>query len=256
MDILEPIIANYVAISHVWSDGQRNNEGNWLTECMFIRIQNLVNALYGSADFPVPFWMDTLCIPKGSMFDAVKQLALALMANICRAADKVLVCDGKVKDIYKSKELWRGPESIYRKEGVLALSGDIVLDSSLQAVSCDDMSWIGMNMRIGYCPWSTLVWTLQEGRLAREVYFQFKNKPILLADLQQSAELNDNPQLLSSLLGGCDKHHLLENPLSSRLTAAVATYQAPKYLIEMSTKSSFKDADEEELHQYTVQTMQ
>jgi short-subunit dehydrogenase len=29
-----------------------------------------------------------------------------------------------VKDIYKSKELWRGPESIYRKEGVLALSGD------------------------------------------------------------------------------------------------------------------------------------
>jgi hypothetical protein len=33
-------------------------------------------------------------------------------------------CDGKVKDIYKSKDLWRGPESIYRKEGVLALSGD------------------------------------------------------------------------------------------------------------------------------------
>ena len=33
-------------------------------------------------------------------------------------------CDGKVKDIYESKELWRGPESIYRKEGVLALSGD------------------------------------------------------------------------------------------------------------------------------------
>jgi hypothetical protein len=34
------------------------------------------------------------------------------------------ICDGKVKDIYKSKELWRGPESIYRKEVVLALSGD------------------------------------------------------------------------------------------------------------------------------------
>jgi len=33
-------------------------------------------------------------------------------------------CDGKVKDIYESKELWRGPESIYRKEGVLALLGD------------------------------------------------------------------------------------------------------------------------------------
>jgi len=34
-------------------------------------------------------------------------------------------CHGKVKDIYESKELWRGPESIYRNEGVLALSGDI-----------------------------------------------------------------------------------------------------------------------------------
>jgi hypothetical protein len=33
-------------------------------------------------------------------------------------------CHGKVKDIYGSKELWTGPESIYRKEGVLALSGD------------------------------------------------------------------------------------------------------------------------------------
>jgi hypothetical protein len=188
---------------------------------MFTHIQNLVNGLYGSADFPVPFWMDTLCIPKGSTFDAVKQLALAQMADIYRAADKVLV-----------------------------------LDSSLQVVSCADMSWIEMNMRIGYCPWSTRVWTLQEGRLARQVYFQFKNNPILLADLQQSAELNDNFQLLSNLLGGCDKHHLLENPSSRRLITAVATYQAPKYMIEMSTKSSFKDAGEEELHQYAVQTMQ
>jgi hypothetical protein len=216
-----PSRANYVAISHVWSDGQGNNEGNWLTGCMFTHIQNLVNGLYGSADFPVPFWMDTLCIPKGSTFDAVKQLALAQMADIYRAADKVLV-----------------------------------LDSSLQVVSCADMSWIEMNMRIGYCPWSTRVWTLQEGRLARQVYFQFKNNPILLADLQQSAELNDNFQLLSNLLGGCDKHHLLENPSSRRLITAVATYQAPKYMIEMSTKSSFKDAGEEELHQYAVQTMQ
>jgi hypothetical protein len=33
-------------------------------------------------------------------------------------------CHGKVKDIYESKELWRSPESIYRKEGVLALSVD------------------------------------------------------------------------------------------------------------------------------------
>jgi hypothetical protein len=34
------------------------------------------------------------------------------------------LCHGKVKDIYESKELWRDSESIYRKEGVLALSGN------------------------------------------------------------------------------------------------------------------------------------
>jgi hypothetical protein len=216
-----PSPATYVAISHVWSDGLGNNEGNWLTGCMFTHIQNLVNALYTSADFPVPFWMDTLCIPKGSTFDAMKQLALAQMADIYRSADKVLV-----------------------------------LDSSLQAVSSDDMSWVEMNMRVGYCPWSTRVWTLQEGRLAREAYFQFKNKAILLADLQQSAELNDNFQLLSNLLEGCDKHHLLECPSSRHLITAVATYQAPKYMIEMSMKSSFENTDEEELHQHAIQTMQ
>jgi hypothetical protein len=38
--------------------------------------------------------------------------------------NKIYYCHGKVKDIYESKELWRGPESIYRKEGVLAMSGD------------------------------------------------------------------------------------------------------------------------------------
>ena len=46
------------------------------------------------------------------------------MINIEVDLKALLPCDGKVKDIYKSKELWRGPESIYRKEVVLALSGD------------------------------------------------------------------------------------------------------------------------------------
>jgi hypothetical protein len=33
-------------------------------------------------------------------------------------------CDGKVKDIYKSKELWRGPESIYTLEKGLCVAHD------------------------------------------------------------------------------------------------------------------------------------
>ena len=33
-------------------------------------------------------------------------------------------CDGKVKDIYKSKELWRGPESIYTLKQGLCIAHD------------------------------------------------------------------------------------------------------------------------------------
>ena len=55
-----PLRKTYVAISHVWSDGLGNNDGNWLNECMFTRIQNLVNSLYEPSPWPVPFWMDTL----------------------------------------------------------------------------------------------------------------------------------------------------------------------------------------------------
>jgi hypothetical protein len=53
---------------------------------------------------------------------------------VFKAAMRVCQCHGKLKDIYKSKELWRGPESIYRKEGVLALSGDSQL-ASIHAVN-------------------------------------------------------------------------------------------------------------------------
>jgi hypothetical protein len=34
------------------------------------------------------------------------------------------LCDGKVKDIYESKELWRGPESIYTLTQGLCVAHD------------------------------------------------------------------------------------------------------------------------------------
>jgi hypothetical protein len=39
---------------------------------------------------------------------------------------KLILCHGKVKDIYKSKELWRGPESIYTLQQGLCVAHDIL----------------------------------------------------------------------------------------------------------------------------------
>ena len=47
--------------------------------------------------------------------------------NILQLPPSGRVCDGKVKDIYKSKELWRGPESIYTLKHGLCVAHDRVL---------------------------------------------------------------------------------------------------------------------------------
>jgi hypothetical protein len=46
------------------------------------------------------------------------------MINIEVDLKALLPCDGKVKDIYKSKELWRGPESIYTLKQGLCVAHD------------------------------------------------------------------------------------------------------------------------------------
>lgn len=83
----------YVAISHVWSDGLGNVTGNWLNGCQLDHTQGLVNALYEPEASPVPFWMDTLCVPVQSEYKHLRAKAIVQMADIYKLADKVLVLD-------------------------------------------------------------------------------------------------------------------------------------------------------------------
>jgi len=67
-----PAVIPYVAISHVWSDGLGNAIANTLPWCQLQRIQGLVDALYQDTagnQHPVPFWMDTLCVPVEQHFE-------------------------------------------------------------------------------------------------------------------------------------------------------------------------------------------
>lgn len=136
----------YVAISHVWSDGLGNPHNNSLPQCQLKRIQTLVNDLYQECDGPVPFWIDTICVPLQK--DSRKQ-AIRRMGQTYRDSDKVLVLDSW---------LLRSTLPDYRELGLL---------------------------RIKCCTWAQRLWTLQEGMIAavEGVYFQTATGPINEEDM-------------------------------------------------------------------------
>ncbi len=136
--------AAFVAISHVWADGLGNPKNNSLPACSLQEISRLVNQLPRRTlqqNKSVPFWIDTVCVPVGSA--AQKQLAL-----------------NKVRDPYM------------RADHVL------VLDNYLRTVNANDCDALEVFARLLCCNWMSRLWTLQEGRLAKRIWFQFKDKAI------------------------------------------------------------------------------
>lgn len=135
-------VPSYVAISHVWSDGKGNPRRNFLPLCQLQRLQDCTNALYPSYRHPVPFWMDTLCVPVGKRFWPVRNRALNRMKSTYKSAEKILVFDTSLE----------------------------IVDSSVAPEEA--------LIRIRYSPWSSRLWTMQEGRLGLNLYFQFRDKSI------------------------------------------------------------------------------
>ena len=150
---------DYVAISHVWSDGLGNVQDSSLPICQISRISKLVQKLYDEAQpllvpatlfgilqksrhEQVPFWIDTVCVPQGGR---LKQKALAQMAQIYARAHRVLVLDAEVERSYRHTFT----ESLVR------------------------VQWSGWNRRL---------WTFQELILADSyaLYAQFADGPMQL----------------------------------------------------------------------------
>jgi hypothetical protein len=129
----------YVAISHVWSDGLGNPRRNSLPDCQLVRLQNMVDELYEPSFRPVPFWIDTILVP---VEEGMKKLALLEMRRIYEDADKVLVVDSTLE----------------------AASSLASPEECLMRVRCSN--------------WVTRLWTLQEGYLAKELVFQFRDRAV------------------------------------------------------------------------------
>ncbi|TBU25249.1 hypothetical protein BD311DRAFT_780443 [Dichomitus squalens] len=123
----------YVAISHVWADGLGSSTEHGLPLCQVARLDALVRKLVPDG----AFWHDGLCVPSPKTQRPTWQRAISLLARIYAGADKVLVVDGGV-----------------RTQCSLAKPVEECL------------------LRIATSGWAQRIWTLQEGVLARELYFE------------------------------------------------------------------------------------
>lgn len=170
-----------ILIAESWSDGLGNDDiTNSLPTCQLSRIQRLVNNLYAennpSSDYDyvptgrlgnelIPFWIDTLCVPVGDGKE--RKDAIKMMAEIYRRADKVLVLDSFILS--------------------LPCSADVV----------------EKYLRIHLSKWHHRLWTMQEGQLASNLFFQFDGGAESFSDMSYNERLRLNvcdPAILSSPL--------------------------------------------------------
>jgi hypothetical protein len=131
----------FVAISHVWSDGLGNKSANSLPYCQISELQDMVNGMCPeeAKQGPVPFWLDTLCIP---LEPKHKILGIQGMARVYRLASAVLVLDNDLRCFGQ----YNGLEPL---------------------------------IRINMSKWVRRLWTLQEGSLSKSLFFKFDSETLL-----------------------------------------------------------------------------
>jgi hypothetical protein len=154
----------YVAISHVWSHGLGNPHANSLPRCQLARLGRMVADLYPDGEGPVPYWIDTLCVPTHP--PEARALAILNLRKTYQEADRVLVVDAYLE----------------RVDSSTLLVPEIAL-----YIICST--------------WLTRLWTLQEGALARSLHFQFADRIVDLGQIENSLRHDKSAEEFSSLLG-------------------------------------------------------
>jgi Heterokaryon incompatibility protein (HET) len=139
-------VVPYVAFSHVWSQGLGNPDGNSLPKCQLLHLQNLANQIASQEGHPVPFWIDTICVPIEPKY---RKLAIKSMSQVYREAKYV-----------------------------------IVLDTSLLRVP-RTLDPVEIAMRIAITTWTHRLWTYQEATLADTLLFQFQDSLVEVNDLRR-----------------------------------------------------------------------
>ncbi|RSL43759.1 hypothetical protein CEP54_014962 [Fusarium duplospermum] len=209
----------FVAISHVWSDGLGNPQGNRLCLCQLRRIQQLVDSLFMPGQGPVPFWIDSLGIPVGKSYVKDRQVAIARIGDTFRKANKVLV-----------------------------------LENSLQMCQ----TGIGLTeilIRIQYSPWMTRVWTLLEGYVAKGLIFQVADRAISSEELNRPNLLN-NTEAVSQYLKELSDERLWSCPSAMQLMCALASAGPGDCVERYANMPKQSDAAEEEFRQGAIKILE
>jgi hypothetical protein len=142
----------YVAISHIWSDGLGNQNHNWLPKCQIVHLIQAVKTAQkethggkantggdGSGIATALFWIDTICVPRSEDDITFRHMALARMAATYQDSAMVLVLDA---ELYHTS-----------------------LRTNLEGI-----------IRLICCNWMRRLWTLQEGILGdRRLHILFKS---------------------------------------------------------------------------------
>ncbi|ORY59284.1 uncharacterized protein BCR38DRAFT_527229 [Pseudomassariella vexata] len=132
---------DFVAISHVWSDGWGNEDKNELYTCQLQFIQRQIQRAIGPETSDVPFWMDTLIVPVGpSVKQHLKRKAIRQIFEVFEKSKYTIVLDNGLKAMNRGKP-----------------------DNPAEAA-----------MRILSSVWMRRLWTLQEAYLSRQILIPFE----------------------------------------------------------------------------------
>lgn len=155
---------SYIAISHVHYTGLGNIHSTSLPFCQASLIQNLVDDLAArSCEMDADgsfFWLDTLCLPTDPV---LRHAALVPAGKIFATAKAVLVLD---PPLYKH-----------------------AINSSHEALA-----------RIRYSSWKGRLWTLEEGLMARSLFFRFSNRTVTLEGLLKDVEEEEDGYFLKKVV--------------------------------------------------------
>ncbi|KAL8800080.1 MAG: hypothetical protein Q9182_005421 [Xanthomendoza sp. 2 TL-2023] len=132
----------FVAISHVWAEGAGNVRDNALQSCLLRNISELVKMLpWDAQQTTFAFWIDTICVP-------------------VRPPELYILAMNQMRIPYKQAK------------------HVLVLDSHLRFLCSEQLSSTEILAQVTCSSWMRRLWTLQEGRLAEKVWFQFSDKAV------------------------------------------------------------------------------
>ncbi|CZR57822.1 uncharacterized protein PAC_07711 [Phialocephala subalpina] len=138
--------SEFVAISHVWAEGLGNYYSNTLPSCSIKRISDLVDNAFAKDDKSIPFWLDTICVP-------------------------VEPEEMRIRALNRLRKPYQDAKHV------------LVLDSYLYTLNMADLSPLEAWARVLICSWSRRLWTFQEGRLAKDLLYQFADRALRMEDL-------------------------------------------------------------------------